>query len=403
MTELASALGSRGWRVLVVCAQPSLSLRATAGHVPYRMEYKGTRIHRVPAWGAHRSGLVWRMVFAFTYTLLSALAAVWYRREYDVIVLTTNPPILGFATRFVSFLVRRPYVHIIYDVYPETLAALEVLSPNSFAFWVWQRLFRGVLLGAAANIVIGRDMEEVIRTKCGGRPCQIRLIPNWSDGQVVFPLNGHPNRFRAQHVPAGALLVQYSGRIGRIHNVEPLIDAAEILHDTKVLFQFIGDGARLQALQESVRQRGLQNVQFLDYQPISDLAETLSAADIAVVCLASSSTSLSVPSKAYGIMAAGRPILGLMERCSEIGRVIEENGCGVVLEDADGPKVAETITTLLKDRKALNRMGQNGYKAFKENYTLVRAARSYDLLLRKIRNRSVAGVAVEVESERGGA
>jgi glycosyltransferase involved in cell wall biosynthesis len=162
--------------------------------------------------------------------------------------------------------------------------------------------------------------------------------------------------------------------------MEPLIAAAERLGDTNVVFQFIGDGPKKLKLQELVVGYGVGNVQFLPYQAMKDLPEMLSAADLAVVCLESAFTGLVVPSKAYGIMASATPIMGLVDRYSEIGRMITETGCGVlVAPDAD--RIAAAIGELMADAERRRAMGDAGRRVFLEKYTLDRASRAYDAAL----------------------
>jgi glycosyltransferase involved in cell wall biosynthesis len=129
------------------------------------------------------------------------------------------------------------------------------------------------------------------------------------------------------------------------------------------------------------RERGLTNVSFLPYQPMERLGEMLSAADLSVVCLESHFTGLSVPSKTYGVMAAGRALLGFLEPDSEIGRTIIERDCGVVLPNPTAEAVAKLLTELMADRPKLARMGANGRTAYLQEFTLSQAAERYDACL----------------------
>ena len=186
------------------------------------------------------------------------------------------------------------------------------------------------------------------------------------------------NAFVTEHQLGGRFVVQYAGRMGRTHNLEPLVEAAALLRDRPIVFQLIGDGTKRAALVAWCRQRGLTNVSFLPYQPMERLGEMLSAADLSVVCLESHFTGLSVPSKTYSVMAAGRAILGFLEPDSEIGRTIIERDCGVVLPDPTAGAVARLVTELMADRPKLARMGANGRVAYLENFTLSQAAERYD-------------------------
>jgi glycosyltransferase involved in cell wall biosynthesis len=209
---------------------------------------------------------------------------------------------------------------------------------------------------------------------------RIVLIPNWSDERRVRPVASEENAFRMEHALEGRFVVQYSGRLGAKHNLEPLIDAARMLSDTDVHFQFVGEGAKKPKLQEMVARYGLTNVQFLPYQPMDRLAETLSAGDISVVCLEMGHTGISVPSKAYGVMAAGTPILGMLDPLGEIAQTIKETGCGVLV-DENPDDVASTIRELMADPDRIREMGDAARAAFLEKYTLTAAAASYDWAL----------------------
>jgi hypothetical protein len=142
--------------------------------------------------------------------------------------------------------------------------------------------------------------------------------------------------------------------MGRTHNLEPIIEAARELATEKVLFQFVGDGAKKQILEQLVAQHNLTNVQFLGYQPMECLAEMLSAADLALVCLDEAFTGLSVPSKSYGIMASGTPILGFVQPDSEIGQMITEEACGVVLPNPTAEQIAQTLRGLIHNTNTLD-------------------------------------------------
>jgi glycosyltransferase involved in cell wall biosynthesis len=381
MTELAVALTRRGWRVRAVCAQPSLLLSEANLAVPRAMTHEGITITRVGTIGSH-SGLAGRALLALSFVLTSVVCALRLRHGARGIVLTTNPPFLGLGAWALSRLGVLPYVLIVYDVYPEIASRLGVLKEGSLMERLWQGATRTVLNEAAAVVVIGRDMERIIAAKV--RPRQrgrLRLIPNWSDADAVAPVPRERNTFVAEHQLGNRFVVQYAGRMGRTHNLEPLVGAAALLRDLPIVFQLIGDGTRRAALVTWCRQRGLTNVSFLPYQPMERLAEMLSAADLSVVCLESRFTGLSVPSKTYGAMAAGRAILGFLEPDSEIGRTIIERDCGVVLPDPTANAVARLVTELMADRPRLARMGANGRAAYLQDFTLSRAAERYDACL----------------------
>ena len=297
MTELATRLHRLGWEITVICAQPSLSLESTNERVPRREIRDGVRVRRVWAVGSHRN-LVSRGLLASTFLLSSLVEVIRSRRDIDGLVVTTNPPFLGLVGRLAAALLRIPYVVIVYDVYPDLAGRLGVIKENGVAYRVWNALTRFFLRGATRLIVIGEDMRALVAAKLGAKAPPTELIHNWSDESHVGPVDDDDNTFLRDHGGRAAFIVQYSGRMARTHNLEPVLEAAALLVEEQVRFQFIGDGAKKATLRARAAELGLDNVEFLPYQPREILDQVLSAPDLAVVCLDSRFTGVSVPSKA---------------------------------------------------------------------------------------------------------
>lgn len=392
MTELATRLAELGWQVTVYSAAPAWGSEwDEAQPVPKELVYEGVKVLRVPTVGRHRGSLLSRGLFAVSF-VLSVGWALWRgRAEYPAIVITTDPPFLGIIGWLFSRLFKRPYLLIVYDIYPDIVIKLGISSTRSWFIRAWRWMTRVMLIEAAVIVVIGRDMAEVVRGKVPSSVHErIVLIPNWSDERRVQPVPREANGFRQAHTPNVHFVVQYAGRLGRTHNVEPLIDAARRLNgngDTTVMFQFIGDGAKKGKLEALAAEHGVDNIQFLPYQRMEDLPEMLSAADLAVVCLDSPFTGVVVPSKTYGILASGTPVLGLLDPTSEIGQMIIETGCGIVV-DSDPAHIASAIRELIADSTRRLEMGRAGRQAFLDKYTLEHATRAYDAALSAMLNGS---------------
>ena len=387
MTELATRLAELGWQITVLTSKPSWGTDdPDAGPVPSEMVYRDVRIVRVPTFGSQSGSLVSKAVSAISF-VPSVAWALWRRRaDYHSLVMTTNPPFVGVLGWIVSRVFRRPYLVIVYDVFPEFAISLGVVSAESWLAELWRRTTRLILCEAAATVVIGRDMKALIEQKMPTRlHYRIVMIPNWSDERHVRPVPTAANTFRKQHASEDTFIVQYAGRLGDKHSLEPLIDAARLLRETNVLFQFVGEGAKKRKLETLVEEHGLRNVQFLPYQPMHRLAEMLSAADLSVVCLERGHTGISVPSKAYGVLASGTPIVGILDPEGEIGQMIAETDCGVLVEP-NGEALATVIQKLMTDEVAMAGMSDAGRRVFLEKYTLAKAAAAYDSVLSSLSN-----------------
>ncbi len=383
MTELAERLTELGWHITVYCARPSWGAEAeTSDQI---LNYNGIKIIRVNTVGDQKKSLLSRALFALSFLWSVGLLLWRQRQQFPGVVVTTNPPFLGLVGWLFSKLFHLPYLLIVYDIYPEIAVNLGVLSPRSPITWIWRQVTHLIFRNAAVLVVIGRDMERIVRQKMPPhRHHRIICIPNWSDEKRVKPVPKHQNSFRQQQGLNNHFVVQYAGRMGRTHNLEPIIEAARELSTEKVIFQFVGDGAKKTILQQMVAQYNLPNVQFLAYQPMECLSEMLSAADLALVCLDVAFTGLSVPSKSYGILASGTPILGFVQPDSEIGQMITEEACGLVLPNPTAEQISQTVRSLIHNTSMLEAMSAAGHQAFLNKYTLTHAATAYDAVLARM-------------------
>jgi glycosyltransferase involved in cell wall biosynthesis len=166
------------------------------------------------------------------------------------------------------------------------------------------------------------------------------------------------NPFRREHGLSGRFVVMYSGNLGLAHPFEAILDAAEQLQSAlpQVLFLFVGQGPRLSWVMEQAENRKLANVRFLPFQPRENLQQSLRAADVHLASMRDDLWGLVVPSKVYGVLAAGRPCLFLGPRESEAAQLILREGCGAVVPMADGVKVAKCLATWATDSDGWRRI-----------------------------------------------
>jgi colanic acid biosynthesis glycosyl transferase WcaI len=203
----------------------------------------------------------------------------------------------------------------------------------------------------------------------------------WSDGRVVRPLD-RPSALRERFGWQDRFVVMHSGNVGLSQDLETVVEAADLLrHDAGVLFAIVGDGAAKASLQAMVLERGLSNVAFLPFQDREDLSESLGAADVHLVGLRPGLAGAIVPSKVYGILAAGKPYLAAVEAESEPAMIAAEYGCGVRVEPGDARALAEGVVAM---RGAdLATMGKNGRAALETRFDRWYAADRYERVLRE--------------------
>ena len=181
-------------------------------------------------------------------------------------------------------------------------------------------------------VAIGRDMERRL-VALGTDPARIEVIPNWADGAAIRPLE-EPSRLRRERGWDDRFVVMHSGNVGLSQELGTLLAAADLLREEPdVVVAIVGDGASKAGLQAEAAERGLTNVEFLALPAQGASSPTPSgAADLHVVGLRRGLAGYIVPSKVYGILAAGRPYVAGVERGAEPALIAEEHACGVRVE-----------------------------------------------------------------------
>jgi len=301
---------------------------------------------------------------ALLYALLAPLRLLLKKAEVNVFL--TQPPLFFIMGAILSKLTRTPFIIHIMDLYPDLLARAGILKPEG---WIYKML-RGMALWALNSadkiFVIGRCMQDHL-VSLGVREEKIDLVPNWGS-KAITPLNTKDNPFRKQHGLEGKFLVMYSGNMGTAHSFDTILAASKRLrHHQDVIFVFIGGGVRRQEIEACIRS-GQENLRLLEYQPYDMLPFSLGAADVHFMSLREGFEGLVVPSKIYGILASGRPVIYEGERSGEVARVILEAPCGLVTPLGEVEALEKALLTYLENPLLRKTHGHNAYSVYEESY-----------------------------------
>jgi glycosyltransferase involved in cell wall biosynthesis len=386
LTELAEQLAVSGIDVEVLCGPPTVM--AMDKRPPRDAVHRGIRIHRV--WGTRfpKLNLAGRVVNQLTFTCSVLMHLLLHRPKKPILVLT-NPPFLAVVCALLrSLRVGAPYIFLIFDVYPDTAVQLGILKDHGIIARLWDRANRFVFKHASAIVVIGRCMHEVISKKAErlGHPLngELRAIHIWSDDANIANVKARENPLIDRFGTRGKFVVEYSGNMGRFHDMETIMEAANLLRDVKdIVFLLVGEGHKKRWMMDFAREKKLANCQFHTYVPREQLGQLLCLADVGLVSLVQGQEGLSVPSKTFGMMAAGVPIVAVMSDRSEVARVIEEENCGVVIRPGDSRSLADAILAFHHDRTKCKSAGQRSGRAIETRYNLREAAREYQRLIQE--------------------
>lgn len=378
LTDLAVALAAAGADVHVVTSR----LRCGGGaQLPREETVGGVAVHRAWSSAFGRGSLAGRALDYATFCAAATLALRALARRGDVVVAMTDPPLVSVPAAWVAYRRGARLVNWLQDVFPEVGEALGVrLAGGTTGRWL-RGLRDRSLRRAAANVVVGRRMRDRVAAT-GVDPRRVTVIENWADGAALRPLVPDANPLRDEWGLDGKFVVAYSGNMGRAHEFDTVLAAAEVLRGrADVAFLFVGDGARRPAIEARVVARGLPNVSFRPYQPRERLGASLAAADVHLVTLRPELEGLVVPSKLYGIAAVGRPAIFVGDPAGEAGAFLAGARCGLAVRPGDALALVAAIETLAGDPALAQRMGAAARRTFDERHDLPRAVARWRALL----------------------
>jgi glycosyltransferase involved in cell wall biosynthesis len=349
-----------------------------------RTRHEGVEIVRVRSTAYDRSALHLRALNYATY-LAESLRAGLAAEKPDVVLCMTDPPIIADVALIVARRFGVPLVVVSQDVFPEIAVELKRLE-NPAVIEILRRAI-GVYLERADRVVaIGETMRERLERK-GAPPERLRVIPNWVDSDVLTP-QPRDNEWAREHGLAGRFVVMHSGNVGYAQNLDALVRAATFLRDLdRLTIAIVGEGSRRAPLTELAELLETESVFFLPYQPREVLPQSLSSADVHVVGLARGLSGYVVPSRLYGIMAVGRPVIVAADASSETAQLVARVGCGVALPPGRPELLAEEIRRAHDGVHDLDEMGRRGREYVTEEADRRVAVRRYRELLLDVSGR----------------
>ena len=383
LTELCEGLvREHGCRVSVVAGVPLLAAGGDRtglmrGRILSRERYRGMEILRVRGTRFSKRHFLGRFSNYVSYFLSACYAALRLDR-LDVVVAFTDPPVIGLAACLTSRRFGVPLVMSYQDIFPEVARLLEDFQSKTV-----DRILHGVncfLVRKASRIVVlGETMRQRLIDGKGADASRTVVISSWADCAEIVP-GPKSNPFSLAHGLCDKWVVMHSGNMGLSQGLETIVQAAAHLKPCPdIQIVFVGDGVKRAALEEQVQARGLDNIRFLPYQPKERLAESFAAADVFIVSLKRGLAGYIVPSKLYGILAAGRPYVAAVEEASEVAAVTMKYDCGLLADPGDATDLAEKILRLYHDRDLARRLGLNARQAALEFDRPAQVRAYYDL------------------------
>lgn len=377
--------------VTVICTVPSYTGTIEEKYKEkkfYREEINGVKVFREPVPEFTKSSKKSRIKNLLAY-FFGARKATKEVGPQDYVFTISQPPIMGgMLGVYGKKKLKAKMIYCIQDYNPEQIIATGYVKAGvvlKAAMWMDKCSCRKSDL----VITVGRDLVETLKKRfAGGKVPQHTMINNWIDEKEIYPLptdNPGVVEFREKYGLTGKYIIMYSGNIGLYYDLEGLIKVIEKFKSIKtpdgrdVVFAFVGAGSVLDKLVMYVKEHGMDNTVFIPYQDKDKLIYSLNAADVHWCVNAKGIKGVSCPSKFYGIAGVGKPVLGVLERGSEVEMLIDEIGCGRVSEPGDYEAVEKNIRWFIDNAGSneLAEMGKRGHEYLVEHLTKDVSIRKY--------------------------
>jgi colanic acid biosynthesis glycosyl transferase WcaI len=386
LTELCEDLASR-YQITVIAGQTNQNPTGVRCRTWGSEQHNSVTIRRVPHLKLGKKFLWARGLNMLTYFAGAAISALFSRRPAAVVV-ETDPFLLPLLGRLLQFRHGCRLIVYLQDIYPDVAVATGTVR-NRWSIRLLRRCLFAVYRRADRVIVLGEDMRAIL-TEGGVPDDRITTVPNWADTRRIYPVR-QDNAFRRNEALDGQFVVMYSGNMGLCQNLDSILEAARLLRDrSDIQFVFVGDGVSRDRLES--RARDLANVRFRPYQPQSQLAHSLSAADLHLVPLDARVTGCLVPSKLYGILAAGVASLVVADDRCEVSRVIRESETGKIVAPDNPEQLAKMIAWCAANRSVLKQMGDRARLLAERDYDRKTATGRFGQLLED----AIAGISSPV-------
>ncbi|MCO5332270.1 MAG: glycosyltransferase family 4 protein [Ilumatobacteraceae bacterium] len=384
ITRIVHELAARGHELHVVTALP--------WYREHRIEpgWEGKWVRReTTAWGSitrvtpfpggDKRNLLRRAAGFAGFSALAGLTSLRGGRVDAVIAM--SPPLTMGLTGWATHLVRRgPLVFNIQDVFPDAAVETGAIT-NTKVIAVARWLERLSYHRAAAVTVLSDDLRENVVAKVKpSRAGRVHVIPNFVDTEFIRPAD-RMTPLRAELGIGDEPVVLYAGNVGFSQSLEMVVDTAREFPQATFLIN--GDGSARVSLEE--RASGLPNVRFSGYQPKERVPEVLATGDIHLVPLKAGLGRVSVPSKTYSILAAGRPVLAAIDPGTEVPRMIAASGGGVAVPPDDAATFGSALGALLADAPAAAAMGAHGRAWVEGAASPAAVAAAYEALILRVR------------------
>lgn len=361
VTKIAEAISENNDNVNVICSSPLLDnkeLKSISGKI-YRLD-------STPSTQSSYSFL--RKIFHLLYTTIKlSIKTLISISSHEKVFSTTNPafflPILILIKKIKKF----ELTVLVYDIFPDNLVATKVLKEDSLIYKSLKKIFKWSYNNIDRVVVIGRDMEEIVKKKAP-KIKDVIFIPNWCDSESIVKTSKENNTIIKKYSLENKIVFSFVGNFGLVQGIENILESTLLVKNENFVFLFVGDGVMKEKILTFINKYNSKNIIYAGKFPQSEQNNFLNSCDVSVMSLDDKMYGLGVPSKTYYNMAVSKPLFFIGHENSEIARMINENNIGWVCRANDIKKLALTFDTICNQKNKFYDIGKKARKICEDSY-----------------------------------
>ena len=336
ITELALGLNNRGIDVSVVCGYPQEFVSDNNKEIQVNEILEGVAIKRVKYTTFNNKSKFGR-IFNFFSLFLSMLTKFFYLRKFKKIIVYSNPPILPLITYLLKKVYGTEFIFVAFDVYPDNALKINSIKENGLIHKLMNFINRRVYSNASTIILLGNEMKDyVLSHKIAMSSKNLKVIPNWFSNEKnigsLLVVNNEFKKIRENN----KFIVLYSGNMGPVQDMETILQGIlNFKNHEDIFFIFSGHGSKVEYVKSFLENNKINNARVFGFLQGQDYADVLSISDVCLVSLEKGIEGLGVPSKTYGYLAAGKPVISIMNHQTDISKDLDEFKCGVNIIQGD--------------------------------------------------------------------
>lgn len=378
--NICDGLAGRGYAVTVVAAEPSYE--PDSPDAPHYEHRQGVEVHRVSTAPFSGKKSLYSRFGGYSRFMVGA----WRRAtrvaeeiDPDIVLTFHNPPFVGLLGAHISQRFGAGFVYSPNDILPDVVVRAGWPLPDP-AIRLWNRINDYIYGRADQVVVLGRGMREVLAEDKGVEREKINSVALWAEPELS-PEQDEGQVRKKFGIDEDELLLLYSGNMGYMHAIEPIVEAAAALKGTPARFLMVGGGPKRSIVEEALTQDDLTNLELLPYQPMATFKRLVASADAAFVTLEPGMEKLAVPSRALTFLSAGTPLIVGMNHRGEIARLTKEEDCGWIVQNTGDLK--EQVLHLLSTADEVYEKSRNASQAYRAHFSREQTVTTYDQVIRQ--------------------